>query len=99
MKLRYTRAARDHIEAIYDYIRERNPAAATQVVARIRLAAERVCQFPHIGHLGAVSGTYEWVVKDLPYILVFEVDEDNDEIIVLGVFHGPQNRGRRTESP
>ena len=72
MRLRYTAEAREHIVGIYNYIRERNPIAATQVAARIRLAAERLAEFPRIGHAGRVDGTHEWVVRGLPYIIVYE---------------------------
>lgn len=60
VRLHYTTQAREHIAAIYSYIRERNPVAATQVVARIRLAAERLAEFPRVGHAGGVAGTHEW---------------------------------------
>ncbi len=56
MRLRYTSAARDHIASIHAYIAARNPAAATRVLARIRAAAERLREFPHIGSLGVVLG-------------------------------------------
>jgi toxin ParE1/3/4 len=45
MRLRYTAQARGHIAPIFSYIKDRNPIAATQVVARIRLAAERLAEF------------------------------------------------------
>ncbi len=63
VRLRYTAEAREHIAGIYNYIRERNPVAATQVAARIRLAAERLAEFPRIGHAGRVDGTHEWVAR------------------------------------
>jgi toxin ParE1/3/4 len=70
-----------------------NPVAAIQVVARIRVAAERLAKFPRIGHAGRVSGTYEWVVHGLPYVVVYEILlGDEDEIAILGVFHGAQGR-------
>jgi hypothetical protein len=37
-------------------------------------------------------GPYEWTVPRLPYIIVHELDEDSDEVIVVGVFHGAQAR-------
>ena len=92
MKLRYTAEARRHIAAIFDYINERNPIAATQAVSRIRLAAERLAEFPRIGHTGRVSGTHEWVVRGLPYILVYDISTGGAEVVVLGVFHGAQDR-------
>ena len=93
MKLRYTAEARDHIEEIFNYINDRNSAATPQVVARIRLAAERLAEFPRIGHVGRVSGTYEWVVRGLPYIVVYDISLGGDEeVVILGVFHGAQDR-------
>ena len=93
MRLRFTAEAREHISAIYSYIRDRSPAAATQVAARIRLASERLAEFPRMGHAGRVAGTYEWVVRGLPYIIVYQTDaNDPDEVLILGVFHGAQDR-------
>jgi len=95
VRLRYTAEAREHIVGIHNYIRERNPLAATQVAARIRLAAERLAEFPRIGHAGRVDGTHEWVVRGLPYIIVYETGvADPDEVLILGVFHGAQDRER-----
>jgi toxin ParE1/3/4 len=95
VRLRYTAQAREHIAAIYSYIRDRNPVAATQVVARIRLAAERLAEFPRVGHAGRVAGTHEWVVRGLPYIIVYQTGAaDAEEILILGVFHAAQDRER-----
>jgi plasmid stabilization system protein ParE len=59
---------------------------------RIFDAADRLAEFPRIGHLGAVPGTYQWTVQGLPFIIVHEMDDEKDELIVLGVFHGAQVR-------
>jgi plasmid stabilization system protein ParE len=53
MRLRYTAEAQGHIAAIYNYIWDRSPAAAIQVAARIRLAAEQLTEFPRMGRIGA----------------------------------------------
>jgi toxin ParE1/3/4 len=90
VRLRYTAQAREHIAAIYSYIRERNPVAATQVAARVRLAAERLAEFPRIGRAGRIAGTYEWVVRGLPYIIVYQISAA--EVLILGVFHAAQDR-------
>jgi toxin ParE1/3/4 len=39
-----------------------------------------------------VPGTYEWTVPGLPYIIVHEVDDDSNAIVIIGVFHGAQDR-------
>jgi len=41
---------------------------------------------------GAVAGTYEWTVSDLPYVIVYEIDFEKNPVVVIGVFHGAQNR-------
>jgi toxin ParE1/3/4 len=93
LKLRFTAEAREHIAAIYSYIRDRNPVAATQVVARIRGAAEQLAEFPRMGHVGRVPGTHEWVVRGLPYIIVYQTGAaDPNEVLILGVFHAAQDR-------
>jgi toxin ParE1/3/4 len=92
VKLRFTAEARGHIAAIYNYISDRNPAAATQVVARIRMAAAQLTEFPRMGRVGRVPDTHEWVVRGLPYIIVYQ--EDANEVLILGVFHAAQDRER-----
>jgi len=62
------------------------------VVTRIRQAAERLREFPYMGRTSHASGTYEWPVQRLPYIIVYEVHEDRAEVSVLGVFHGAEDR-------
>jgi toxin ParE1/3/4 len=65
MRLRFTAEAREHIAGIYSYVSDRIPAAATQVAARIRVAAERLTEFPKMGRAGIVAGSHEWVVRGL----------------------------------
>ena len=92
MKVRYTIDALLHIAAIHTFVNERNPVAAVRVVARIRTGADRLGEFSQIGRTGAASGTREWVVTGLPYIIVHELDERRDEVVILGVYHGAQLR-------
>jgi plasmid stabilization system protein ParE len=93
MRLRFTAEAREHIAGIYSYIEDRSPVAAAQVVARIRQAAERLTEFPRMGRTGGIAGTHEWVVRGLPYIIVYEIGgPDPKEVVILGVFHATQDR-------
>jgi toxin ParE1/3/4 len=97
MRVRYRRQAQLDIENIHGYIDRRNPRAATEVVARIRRAADRLGTLPHMGHIGRAAGTYEWVVVGLPYVIVYEVDEAEDEVAIIAIFHGAQDRDRRED--
>ncbi len=90
MRLRYTRRARRHLEAIAEYIAEHNPTAARRVGERIREVASLVGKFPQIGHSGVLLGTREMSVPGLPYIIVYRIDDD--VISILGVYHGAQLR-------
>jgi len=62
-------------------------------VHRIDQAIEdKLAFFPYMGRPGRVPGTREWVVHGLPYVIVYQVDELLDELTVLAIFHGAQNR-------
>jgi plasmid stabilization system protein ParE len=56
--VRFTLEALTHIAAIHSYIKTRNAAAAAHVVQRIFNDAEHLTEFPHLGHIGVVPGTY-----------------------------------------
>ncbi len=74
MRLRFSAAARRHIEAIYDFLVERNPAVARRIVADIHTSARLLIDFPHMGRTGDVLGTREWIVRGSPYLLVYEIN-------------------------
>ncbi len=92
MKVRYRRRALADIEDIHRYLVERSPRAATEVVARIRATADRLSQWPRMGHLGCAAMTLEWVVVGTPYVIVYEIDEAVGEVAIIAVFHGAQDR-------
>jgi plasmid stabilization system protein ParE len=92
MNVRFTLEALTHIATIRSYIKGRSAAAAAHVIQRIFADAERLEEFPHLGHVGVVPGTHELKVQGLPYIVVHEVHDDKNEVIVIGVFHGARQR-------
>jgi plasmid stabilization system protein ParE len=94
MKVRYGRRARLDIENIFDYIKDRNQRAATEVVVRIRHAIERLGMWPHIGHRGRAEATYEFLVLGLPYIIVYAINSHDDVVSVIAIFHVAQDRKR-----
>jgi toxin ParE1/3/4 len=85
-------AAYDDLDRIYAWIAKDRPRSANSVIDRILESAERLGHFPYLGHVGRVPGTFEWVVPELPYILVYTINTIDDEVTVAAVFHGAQNR-------
>jgi plasmid stabilization system protein ParE len=94
MRVRYLLEARLDLENIHQYIEKRNPRAATEVIARIRAAADRLGVWPHMGHVGRAPGTYEWSVVGVPYVIVYEIHNAADEVAIIGVLHGSQDRDK-----
>jgi toxin ParE1/3/4 len=95
VRLRYSRRARRQLDNIHSYIHERNPGAATRVIARIRRSANLLTDFPGLGPYGLVEGTHELVVVGMPYVIVYRMANDRDDIIdILGIYHGAQDRER-----
>lgn len=85
-------AAYDDLDRIYAWIAKDRPRAADSVIGRILESAERLGHLPYMGHVGQAPGTYEWVVTGLPYIVVYTVDSYNNEVQIVAVFHGAQDR-------
>jgi plasmid stabilization system protein ParE len=92
MKLVFDDRALSDLEGIYDWIAKDNPAAAKAVVERVFGSVEHLAKFPQMGHVGRDTGSFEWVVPRLPYIVVYEIHPDRDEIIIVGVVHGARDR-------
>jgi toxin ParE1/3/4 len=90
MEVRFTIDALAHIASIHRYIEARSASAADRISSRIFSETDRIGSFSHIGHSGAVLGTFEWTVSGLPYVIVFE--RSDEQVIILGVFHGRQSR-------
>ena len=86
------KAAYTDLERIFAWIAKDNPTAAHAVANRIFDAIDRLAEFPHMGRAGTVAGTREWIVHGLPYIIVYTLDAQQDELAVIAVFHGAQDR-------
>ena len=92
MKVIIREAAYDDLDRISVWIAKDRPRSADSVIDRILESAERLGHFPYMGHVGRVPGTYEWVVPVLPYIIVYTINTNDDEVTVVAVFHGAQDR-------
>jgi plasmid stabilization system protein ParE len=62
------------------------------MIARMRAKVMRLesPQLTHMGRPGLVEGTRE--LLEWPYIIVYKVYEERNEIVVLSVVHGAQDR-------
>jgi addiction module RelE/StbE family toxin len=92
MKVVLDPRAIDDLAHIHSWIAADNGTVAAGVIETIFAGIERLTLFPSMGRAGLVDGTREWVVPRLPYIVVYQVDAVNDELRVIAVFHGAQDR-------
>lgn len=90
--VQYAPRARRHLDAIAEYLAERNPRAVSRVAERIQDTARLLETFPYAGHPGALPGTREVNVRGFPYIIVYHVAGDDDRVTVIGIYHGAQRR-------
>lgn len=71
MILRYSARAKTQLLELHAYLVERgDPGMAVRVGTRLREATEILRSFPHAGRPGRVAGTREWVVRQLPSVIV-----------------------------
>lgn len=85
MRVVWTVPALNRLDEIQTYIAEKSPAAAYRVVRRIYSRTEQTLSAnPFAGRRGRREPTREFVLSDLPYIVVYRVGEQVD---VLDVVH------------
>jgi len=92
MKVVFDARAVEDLEDIRFWISEDRPQTALAVIERIFASIERLASFPEMGREGTVSGTREWVVPRLPFIVVYQDDAASGELRVVGVFHAARER-------
>ena len=92
MRVTFDPAARDELDDIFTWIAQDSPRAASAMIARIEAKVMRLetSQLAHMGRPGLVEGTRELI--EYPYIIVYKVFEDRDEIVVLSIVHGARDR-------
>jgi toxin ParE1/3/4 len=95
MKVTFEPAARDELGHIFEWISQDNLRAAHAMLARIEAKVMRLetPELTKMGRPGLVDGTRE--LLEWPYIIVYRIDEERGEIVVLSVVHGAQERNPR----
>ena len=86
------RSALDDLDRIYAWISKDNPRAAADMVVRIRdrISFLEIDALAHMGRPGLVVDTRELIEK--PYIIVYRVDNQRREVVVLAILHAAQGR-------
>jgi toxin ParE1/3/4 len=92
MRVSFDPAASEELDHIFKWIARDNPRAASNLIARIEAKVMRLAAptLSHMGRPGLVAGTRE-LLED-PYIIVYKVDDERGEIVVVSVAHGAQKR-------
>ena len=85
MRVRWTPQAADDFTRIVEWIRVQSPDAALHVARTLYKAVAERPKFPRRGRIGLATNTRELVFPPWPYIVVYEVTDD--QVIVLRVRH------------
>ncbi len=89
MRVRWTEPAAGDLTRIVERIREENPAASQRIARMIYQSIAALGTMPNRGRIGTVAGTRELVFSPLPYIAVYQIIED--QLQVLRIRHAAQD--------
>lgn len=87
---RWTDSARRDYRNIVEWLSERSPAAATRIADTIDDRLAILATMPRMGRMGRLDGTRELVISATPYIVVYQLEGEGDQVIVLRVLHAAQ---------
>lgn len=90
MQIRWSPAAAEDLEQIFDYIVTDSRASAQRVAEAIYKRAEALGTNPYLGRRGRIEGTRELTVPPLPFIIIYRVLQRFDVVEIVAVIHGAQ---------
>jgi plasmid stabilization system protein ParE len=85
MKVRYTPRAKADLDAIFQHLDARAPAAAQSVKSTIERRIAWLADFPLIAPATDQAGVYELTIVRYPYKVYYEISDD--EVWILHVRH------------
>ncbi len=94
-KIVWRPAAIIDLNQIANYILERNPKAASRVVADIRQAVERLRHFPQLGRADEIGNVRVLQVARRNYLLPYKIVDG--DVQILGVFDERRERPENWE--
>ena len=86
--LRWSRFSVADRLAIFDYLDERNPQAASANDLAIEKQIERLRVFPMLGKTGRIEGTRELMIKGTPYFVAYQLERST--VRILRILHTSQ---------
>jgi toxin ParE1/3/4 len=93
-RIRWTEPANADFLGIVEWIKAKNPTAATRVGRRILDDVQLLANFPYLGKPGRSPDTRELGVSKFPYLIVYAVEHDAtaserpQTVAILRVLHG-----------
>lgn len=92
MKLAYTEQALADLEALADYRKPRNPAAAIKARAAILDMLHNLCAFPHLGRRQNAPGVRKLSLRKYKYLIYYHADDAAEIITILTIRHSSRER-------
>jgi len=89
-RIRWTPAAADDLEQIARYLKEHHPSLAASTIRRLYNSAKSLKRFPNRGRIGQDQSTRELVLAPLPYIIVYQVEEQ--AVHIARIIHTSMDR-------
>jgi toxin ParE1/3/4 len=91
MRIRWTAAAAADLQSISDFLKQHHPHYRQPTMRRLYETIRSLRQSPNRGRPGSEEGTRKILFLPLPYVAVYRVDEQQQAIEVLRVYHGAQD--------
>lgn len=85
MKIEWTKRAVKRLEKEIAFISKENPIAANKVSAIILMCVDKLEDMPNLGRPGRVQKTRELIILNLPYIVLYRIQ--NNTIQIIRLFH------------
>jgi len=97
MKVIIRESAEADLDHIAGWIAKDNPSAAARTFAKIRdrINLLETDELAHRGRPGLIEGTRELIER--PYIIVYKVDDQRQEIVIISIVHGARDREGQQE--
>ncbi|MGB7624259.1 MAG: type II toxin-antitoxin system RelE/ParE family toxin [Terriglobia bacterium] len=83
MKLRWTPLAVGHLKSAYEYVAKESSSAAEKLIQRILAAGTVLEEHPHLGRVGRVEGTREFIITGTPFVVPYRIRRDQAEILAV----------------